>query len=81
MENLKNILEISVSLKEQIIDILSGHMGNAFTINGIISELTDGFRVEMFSHICFVNTIESFYQYSNVFEFYALVFHILENMV
>ncbi|MGC8630712.1 MAG: hypothetical protein ACP5T1_07005 [Thermoplasmata archaeon] len=80
LEDIKDIPEISVSLEKQIIDILSGHKGNAFTISGIISELTGEFRIEMFSGIQYMNTLTGFDKFSNLFEFYALVFHILEDL-
>ncbi len=80
LENLKNIPEISVTLEKQITDILTEHKGNAFTISEIISKLTGEFRIEMFSNIMPITTVGSFDDFSNIFEFYALVFSILEKL-
>ncbi len=80
LEDIKDIPEITVSLEEQVKNILMKHIGNAFTISGIILEISGGFRVEMFSKISQINRLDSLDQFSNIFEYYALVFHILEEL-
>jgi hypothetical protein len=80
VEELKNIPGIAVSLEKQITDILSEQKINALTISEIISKLTGEFRPEIFRNIMPVTTINSFDDFSNVFGFYALVFHVLEGL-